>query len=177
MAIDRFYDLLPMAAEANIRLLQPTDSLEELTALLHRAYKRLADMGFNYTATNQSVEKTRERVEDNECFVAIAEGRIVGTGLLIPHQLDTPDWANQPGRCYAGQLAVDPDYRHKGLGAALMGRIVDRARELGFKEIGGDTSEGADYLIKFYTGLGWKIVGHQQWPGKTYRSVILAKQL
>ena len=145
--------------------------------MLHRSYKRLADMGFNYTATDQSIEKTRQRVQGNECFVAVVGGRIVGTALLIPHQLDTPPWANRPGVCYAGQLGVDPDFRHLGLGARLMHTIVGRARELGFKEIGGDTSEGADYLIKFYTGMGWQIVGHHQWEGKTYRSVILAKQL
>ncbi|MBK9975562.1 MAG: GNAT family N-acetyltransferase [Planctomycetes bacterium] len=166
-----------MAEQPVIRRLSDRDSLVELTELLHRSYKRLADMGFNYTATDQSIEKTQQRVQGNECFVAVVGGRIVGTALLIPHQLDTPQWANRPGVCYAGQLGVDPEFRHLGLGAKLMNTIVDRARELGFKEIGGDTSEGADYLIKFYTGLGWKIVGHTQWENKTYRSVILAKQL
>jgi predicted N-acetyltransferase YhbS len=160
-----------------IRILTKADSHEELTALLHRAYKRLADMGFNYTATDQSVETTRERIEDNECFVAVDGTRIVGTALLIPHQIDQPEWANRPGVCYAGQLAVDPDYRHLGLGARLMDTIENRARELGFREIGGDTSEGADYLLRFYQGRGWRIVGHHQWQGKTYRSVILAKDL
>lgn len=161
----------------SIRLLRPTDSLIDLTGLLHRAYRRLADMGFNYTATNQSVETTRERIEDNECFVAVDGTKIVGTALLIPHQVDKPEWANRPGVCYAGQLAVDPDYRHLGLGARLMDTIENRARELGFHEIGGDTSEGADYLLRFYQGRGWRIVGHHQWPGKTYRSVILARNL
>ncbi|MBX3458479.1 MAG: hypothetical protein KF696_00785 [Planctomycetes bacterium] len=101
----------PLAAlkpDYQIRLLAPGDSLDELTKLLHSAYQRLADMGFNYTATSQTVETTRERIERNECFVAVAEGRIVGTGLLIIDRLEQPAWAAQPGVCYAGQLGVDP---------------------------------------------------------------------
>jgi GNAT superfamily N-acetyltransferase len=163
--------------EPTIRLLAPTDSLEELTLLLNRAYQRLAAMGFNYTAVDQTVETTRERIDGNECYVAEIEGRIVGTALLIPHQLDTPAWANQPGVAYAGQLGVEPEFRHLGLGARLMDTIENRARELGFHTIAGDTSEGADYLLKFYGGRGYKIVGHHQWRSKTYRSVVLAKKL
>jgi GNAT superfamily N-acetyltransferase len=160
-----------------IRPLLATDSLEELTALLHRAYQRLADMGFNYTATYQTVEATRERIEGNECFVAIVDGRIVGTALLIPHQLTIHPLADQPGVAYAGQLAVDPDYRHRGLGARLMDHVEERALELGFHTVMGDTSEGAEYLLRMYTGRGYQSVGHHQWPGKTYRSVVLAKRL
>ncbi|MBK8205811.1 MAG: GNAT family N-acetyltransferase [Planctomycetes bacterium] len=160
-----------------IRLLHPDDSLHELTELLHRSYQRLADMGFNYTATNQSVEVTRERIEGNECYVALANGRIVGTALLILGRLENPAWANQPGVAYAGQLGVEPESRHLGLGARLMQTIEDRARELGYHTIAGDTSEGADYLIRFYTGRGFEQVGFHHWGGKTYRSAILAKRL
>jgi GNAT superfamily N-acetyltransferase len=163
--------------EPTIRLLAPSDSLEELTMLLNRAYQRLAAMGFNYTAVDQTVETTRERIEDNECYVAVVEGRIVGTALLIPHRLEKPAWANQPGVAYAGQLGVEPEFRHLGLGARLMDTIENRARELGFHTIAGDTSEGADYLLKFYGGRGYEVVAHHQWRSKTYRSVVLAKRL
>jgi GNAT superfamily N-acetyltransferase len=163
--------------EPTIRLLAPSDSVEELTLLLNRAYQRLAVMGFNYTAVDQTIETTRERIEGNECYVAVIEGRIIGTALLIPHQQDHHEWANRSGIAYAGQLGVEPEFRHLGLGARLMQTIEDRARELGFHTIAGDTSEGADYLIRFYTGRGYEIVGHHQWRGKTYRSVVLAKRL
>jgi hypothetical protein len=42
----------------SIRQLTSADSLEELTDLLHAAYKRLGDMGLNYTAVDQPVEET-----------------------------------------------------------------------------------------------------------------------
>lgn len=55
-----------------IRLLRPEDSIEELTTLLHRAYKELADMGFRYVATYQTPEVTAERIAGAECYVAVA---------------------------------------------------------------------------------------------------------
>lgn len=163
--------------DPTIRRLVPSDSLEALTLLLNRAYQRLAAMGFNYTAVDQTVETTRERIEGNECYVAEIDGRIIGTALLIPHRQERPAWANQPGVAYAGQLGVEPEFRHLGLGARLMDTIERRARELGFHTIAGDTSEGADYLLKFYGGRGYVPVDHHQWQSKTYRSVVLAKRL
>jgi hypothetical protein len=58
-----------------------------------------------------------------------------------------------------------------------MDAVEDRAREMRFHTVMGDTSEGADYLLKMYAGRGYKAVGYHQWPGKSYRSVVLAKQL
>jgi GNAT superfamily N-acetyltransferase len=160
-----------------IRLLERSDSLTELTELLHRAYQRLADLGFNYTATYQSVEVTRERIEGNECYVAVTGARIVGTALFIPERVSKPAWADRPGVAYSAQLGVDPEFRHRGIGARLMDVVEARAKELGFEYIAGDTSQGADYLLRFYAGRGYEIVDHWQWQGKTYRSVVLAKKL
>ena len=62
-----------------IRELQDGDSIEELTSLLHRAYRRLLDMGLRYWATHQTVDDTRTRIAGGECLVAVLNGRIVGT--------------------------------------------------------------------------------------------------
>lgn len=165
-------------ADIVIRPFTPADSLEELTGLLHRAYKRLADLGFNYTAVDQSVETTRERIEGCECFVATLKGNIVGTVNLDVRGRDDPPWVEGRKDCaYASQLAVEPALRKLGLGAKLMDVAESRAREAGFAYCVGDTSERADYLIAFYTGRGYEIVDHVQWEGKTYRSVVLAKKL
>lgn len=165
-------------ADIVIRPLTPADSLEELTALLHRAYKRLADLGFNYTAVDQSVETTRERIEGCECFIATLDDRICGTVNLDLRGRDDPPWvAGRKDCAYASQLAVEPTLRKLGLGAKLMDIAESRARDAGFAFCVGDTSERADYLIAFYTGRGYEIVDHVQWDGKTYRSVVLAKKL
>jgi hypothetical protein len=59
--------------------------------------------------------------------------------------------------------------------------LLKRAEELavvsGATTLALDTSEGADHLIAFYEKQGFSAVGHVQWNGKTYRSVIMSKAL
>lgn len=161
-----------------IRLLQPEDSLEELTLLLNRAYQRLADLGFNYTATYQGVDVTRSRIQNCLCYVALLDGRIVGTVNLELNGRDKPDWmSGRTDAAYASQLGVDPDSRHLRIGSKLMDTAEEHARQAGFSCIAGDTSEGADYLLEFYGRRGYEVLDHHQWEGKTYRSVVLVKKL
>ncbi|MCA8914631.1 MAG: GNAT family N-acetyltransferase [Planctomycetes bacterium] len=164
--------------DVHIRKLRAEDSLDQLTLLLNRAYQRLVDLGFNYTASYQDVQTTAERIQHGECYVAVLDGRIVGTVNVELTGRTNPPWVR--GRrdvAYASQLGVDPDVRHRGLGAKLMDVAEERARQAGFKYIAGDTSEGADYLLKFYGGRGYEVMAHHQWEGKTYRSVVLVKKL
>jgi len=161
-----------------IRPILPSDSLAELTALLHRAYAELLAAGLNFTAATQDEAKTRERIEGNECFVAVAGGRLVGTATLLPLWPDDVPAPPGPGRAaYLFQLAVDPALRRRGLGSLLMDRCEDRARESGFARLGLDTAEPAAHLLALYGARGYRSTGFARWPGKTYRSVILVKDL
>lgn len=74
MMITEAYPLNPV-----IRLLRLSDSIAELTLLLRRAYRVLADMGFNYTATCQDEATTARRIEGGECYVMTA-----GAALIAP---------------------------------------------------------------------------------------------
>ena len=67
-----------MSGEAVLRPLSASDSLEALTALLHRAYARLGAMGLNFTAVDQSVETTRARFASGQGFVLDDDGTLVG---------------------------------------------------------------------------------------------------
>ena len=66
----------------SIRLLNENDSLEELTELIHRAYRQLADMGFRYWGTHQTVEDTRKRVSKGICYVGLIENKIISSVTL-----------------------------------------------------------------------------------------------
>ena len=73
-----------------IRSLRPDDSLEEITSLLHRAYKKNADMNIHFVASHQAPDVTQERLDQGTAYIAEQEGRIVGTITLtfpigIPH--------------------------------------------------------------------------------------------
>ena len=73
----------------HVRLLDPaTDSFEELTALLHRAYAPLAAQGLRYSATHQSAEVTRQRAAQGECWVG--ELRTAGSATITVDPPGTP---------------------------------------------------------------------------------------
>jgi GNAT superfamily N-acetyltransferase len=161
-----------------IRPIEESDSIAELTDLLHRAYKRLADMGLRFYATHQTEEQTRERLEGSECFVGVADGRIVATiAYYNPARARGCTWYNRPDVAYFGQFAVDPSLQRRGIGERLMEIVEDRARRDGATELALDTAEPAKHLIAYYTARGFRLVDRTQWDMANYRSVIMSKAL
>jgi GNAT superfamily N-acetyltransferase len=181
-----------------VRPLEATDSIDELTELLHRAYARLGDMGLNYTAVDQSPQVTRERIRGATCFVAVADDgadaqlasaapprgaagparRLIGT-ITVHHTSADPSEAYyaRAGVAAAHQFAVDPSQQGAGIGRMLLQRAEQWAVEQGYREIAVDTAEQATHLIDLYARLGYRHVGFVQWHGKVYRSVIMSKPL
>jgi GNAT superfamily N-acetyltransferase len=166
-------------ADLQIRLIAPDDSIEELTALLHRAYATLGAMGLNYTAVDQNVATTRERVANRECYLAFLGERLAGTFVLgrVGERQVGCDWYSRPGIWIIGQFGVEPDLMGQGIGSQLLAFAEHRAAALGALETAVDTAEGAEHLLKLYAKRGYRQVGYVQWPGKTYRSVVLSKAL
>lgn len=176
---------MPLAATAvTLRPLAPGDSIEALTALLHRAYAPLAAMGLNFTAVDQSVEATRQRVASGHCIVAEVEGRIVGTVTVCeaydpngdPWARTTP-WFYRHDVAHLHQLAVDPPVQGQGLGARLIDAGEQWARDGGCAVMLLDTAAPARQLRQRYARLGYRDVDEVQWTGKRYRSVLMAKAL
>lgn len=161
-----------------IRPLLPTDSIADLTDLLHRAYRRLADMGLRYMATHQSEEVTRERIAQGTCLVVLKDGRICGTILFRnPQQTSGCRWYDRQEVASLAQFAVDPDLQAQGLGLRLLRQVEVMALRAGAGEIALDTAEPATHLVAWYTRLGYRFVEHARWSHTNYRSVILSKAL
>lgn len=161
-----------------IRPIAENDSMEELTLLLHRSYKRLGDMGLRFFATHQTPEQTRERVVSGECFVAELEGKMVGTICLYTEpEIDGPPLYRRPDVARFGQFAVEPELQKNGVGGMLLDYIERRAERLGMAELALDTAEGAAHLIDYYSRRGWEIVGHTEWKVTNYRSVLMSKPI
>jgi GNAT superfamily N-acetyltransferase len=172
------------ALNAVLRPLAASDSLGALTALLHRAYARLAAMGLNFTAVDQSVETTRRRVESGQCFVAELDKQIVGT-VTVCHAYDpnsepwaraTP-WFYRRDVAHLHQLAVDPSVQGLGLGERLVAACEQWAVERGLAGIALDTAAPAAHLRERYARLGYRDIDEVQWAGKTYRTVLMLKAL
>ncbi len=162
----------------SVRPLLESDSIDELTSLLHRAYARLGAMGLNYTAVDQTPTMTRKRIDGGQCYVAYWDGSLAGTVVVQPtYARSDCEYFTRTGVAAAHQFAVEPDLQGLGIGRALLKQCQTWAAERGFAELAIDTAEQATHLVALYRRLGYAFVGHVQWPGKRYRSVVLSKRL
>jgi GNAT superfamily N-acetyltransferase len=152
------------------------DSIAELTNLLHRAYKRLADMGLNFIATFQDEEYTRNYLKKGICYILTGKDKIIGTIFYYTKMWnDAPEIFKQDDVVLFGKFAVEPDMQQNGLGSAMMDFIEQQALLNGKKRIVLDTSEKAEHLIKYYENRGYVYVHHWQWPDVNYKSVVMCK--
>lgn len=160
-----------------IRRFDPSEGrVSELTSLLHRAYKHLADLGLRYVATYQDDATTLSRIQHAECYVAEFDRRIVGTiTFRSAERTSGCDWYDRQDVSSFGQFGVEPSLQGRGIGALLMDKVELRARKTGAAEIALDTAEPATHLIELYTNRGYRIVGNVQWDVTNYRSVIMSK--
>ncbi len=173
-----------MPAPLHIRPLAARDSLDALTALLHRAYAPLAAQGMNFTAATQTSDVTQKRAAEGQCWVAEQGGELVGTVTVCgpydvasaPWAADVP-WFRERDTAHFHQFAVDPALQGQGLGRRLVQACEDWARQGGYQRMVLDTAMPATALRALYRRLGYNEVGDVQWSGKHYRSVIMLKAL
>jgi GNAT superfamily N-acetyltransferase len=161
-----------------IRDYRPTDSIPEITALLHEAYAGLASMGFRYLATHQGEDVTARRLAAGFPLIAELDGRMVGTVTLFASRPDHPvEWYRRSDVCYFGQFGVRPDLQRQGIGLELLREVEERARARGAAEIACDTAEGAAHLRAWYDREGYRFIQTMDWPVTNYVSAVLSKRL
>lgn len=171
----------------SVRRLAPSDSIGELTVLLHRAYAKQVAMGLRPLAGRQDDATTEKRVLNGECYVSVhhatnADGSVRQklVGAILFHEEEEaqgPPWFKQANVASFSQFAVDPDYQGMGIGQMLLGLVEERARETGAKELGLSMAEPDTDLMAFYKKRGYRDIEFWQWPYTNYRSAILSKTL
>ena len=163
-----------------IRRLEPNDSVEDITEILHEAYGGLAEIGFRYLASHQSPEQTRSRLEGGIPFVALVKDKLIGTITLYMTAVDddaSPHCYRRDGVGHFGQFGILPEIQRSGIGRKMLRRIEEEARERGLRELALDTAEGASNLIAWYRREGYEIVETCSWDVTNYRSVVMCKPL
>ena len=84
--------------------------------------------GSTYEAeVGASEDSWRRRLSDRTRFVAEVDGKVVGTVSAGPGEFD--------GAAALTALWVDPGFRGRGVGSALVDVVVDWAREEGFNQL------------------------------------------
>ncbi|MGC9362481.1 MAG: GNAT family N-acetyltransferase [Candidatus Syntrophosphaera sp.] len=92
----------------------------------------------------QYLETVKKIVSDTYCFViALHGGKIIGMGRAIS------DGASD---AYIQDVAVHSDFRRRGIGRAIIGKLVEHLRENRIQWIGLISEPGYE---KFYESLGF----------------------
>jgi GNAT superfamily N-acetyltransferase len=162
------------------RLFSEDDSIEELTQLLNKSYKTLADMGLKYVAATQDSSITLRRITNAyKCFIGIYKDRIISTiSLYSPKPSDNSSWYNKEFVAKIGQFAVQSELQKYGIGSKMMDIVEAEARDIeNVREIALDTAETAYHLIDFYKRKGYKYIETISWDMTNYNSVVLSKLL
>jgi GNAT superfamily N-acetyltransferase len=162
-----------------IRLIEDSDSRDEITAMLHRAYQEHAEAGQHFMASHQSADVTERRIQAGETYVLLEDSQILGVVTLKWRETEFyGEYKTVRKSASFGQFAVDTSHRRRGLGQLLLEHIEARAKECGCEELLLDTSQAATGLIAYYQKRGFRIVAEADWrPDVNYKSFILAKSL
>jgi GNAT superfamily N-acetyltransferase len=152
------------------------DSFEQLTEMLHRSFARLGGMGLNCTCVDQTARVTEQRAKRGECYVAVCDGRVVGTmTLYAPDRESVCERYQRAEVASVRQLGVDPSYQNRGIGKSLLAFAQRWAAMRGYAELALDTPQPAAHLVAFYRAQGFRLEGFQRFAGKRYDSAILCK--
>ena len=160
-----------MSAQAAIAVLDPAAAMaaiDELAGVLADCVAGGASVSFMLPYSRDDAaaffKKTIASVARGETVLLAArlDGRIVGTVQL---GLDTPP--NQPHRADLKKMLVHRSARRKGIGAALMRRAEEVAKQKGRWLLVLDTASGD--AERLYARSGWQRAGvipdYALWPG------------
>ena len=128
-----------------IRTLPPVDvTIRAATKTDYPAWKDLWEQYLVFYETELPPEHTDrlwqkllDAGDPAECLVAEVNATVAGIVQFFPH---TDLWEDQPA-CYLSDLYVDPSWRGRGIGAALIGAVESRSRDRGWAYVYWQTAE------------------------------------
>lgn len=170
---------LRTGAVAVLRLWQPGDDADALTALIHAAYAPHAARGLRYWGSHQSADDTRKRLASGRAWGVWVGEALAGTiTLRAPQPASEVPLYREPDVWSITQFCIAPEHQGSGLGRWVHDLVADEASLSGAQTLALDTSEHAQGLVAMYEAWGYRVVGHCDWrPLTNYRSVLMAKAL
>jgi len=111
----------------------------------------------------QQLQHPKVAILDKGGFIAIAEanGWVVGTGAILPAALAPKD-----GKVWMEvvKMATDPGAQGNGIGAGVLQRLIEYAREQGADAIWLETNAVLEAATALYEKHGFKALGpDEQW--------------
>jgi putative acetyltransferase len=118
--------------------------------------------GFLDPTLNTDLNNIAAAFAEGIFLVAWQEGKIVGTGALLPISHDTAEIM---------RMSVTSTLRRSGLGSAILQRLCEYAQTKGYYKLVLETTSTWQEVIAFYLKFGFQITHHQD--GDTYFALDL----
>lgn len=98
---------------------------------------------------DKDLKRIREEYVENdgEFFVALMNDRLVGMGALRKIDELTAE---------IKRMRIKPEYQGKGIGSLILDKLIEKAKELGYKKLILDTSVKQVIAQKLYISRGFK---------------------
>ena len=144
------------------------DDADEFVSVMRPAFEslrgRLDPPSGSHTETLDSI---RASLAAGGGFLARIGDEVVGCAR----------WRPEPDHLYAGRVGVLPEFRGRGIAAALMHAIEDVARQRGLPQVRVEVREPLADNLRFYERLGYRRLSVSQHPRGPDRVVLLALDL
>lgn len=118
-------------------------------------------------AHNESADKIRAKMATDQALLAVIAGQPVGCVL----------YRNEGDHMYFGRLAVLPEYRGRGIAAALIEYVEARARELELPRVRLGVRVALPQLRASYERLGYRVTEERRHAGYDYPTYLIMEKL
>jgi PPOX class probable F420-dependent enzyme len=167
---DRLLSWRPAAVVATDIRVEPAglDAAADVLRAMRRAFEEYrGSLQPPSSALDETLDDVRAAMARGGAFVARDGETVVGSAR---YQL-------RPGHAYAERVAVDPAYRGRGIGAALMRAIEEAARGSGCAEVRIGVRASLPGNLHFYETLGYRTRASRPHPRGPDFDMTLSKDV
>ena len=152
-----------------ISLRQASDAdVPTIAGLIHAAFKEYAGaLDPPSGAHKESVENLREKLTSERAVLALLGDLAVGCVF----------YTDEGDQMYFGRLAVLPTYRNRGIAAALIAYVEQRARELGLPRVQLGVRVALPHLRARYERLGYRVIEERRHAGYVEPTYLVMEKL
>lgn len=145
---------------------------EDLTELLHEAFKERLEQGLKFTCSFMTAQEYAEKTKNGTLFVALdnTTQTLLGTVTITTYiDKDSIKYG------YHEYLAVHPGAKRLGVATLLLEACVSFAKAANCKYLTSDTSCGADSSVKWHVKNGFKIYELESYRSTNYWLYVFVK--
>ena len=103
---------------------------------------------YSITAADLEILENPERIiqEGGYVFFTVLDDVVVGTCAIVPHEVHS---------CELIKMGVRENYQGKGIGKLLLEKVIEQAREKGFRTMTLETASTLEVAVSLYKKIGF----------------------